>query len=77
MGFIIFFKRFKKAITYSKKVFSFWNKCIWNGCGKFSLLWREYLSSIVNVLTNSPKISDLTKREVSQLALSQNDEQRG
>ena len=36
-----------------------------------SFISAEHLSLAVNVLTNSPKISDLTKRELSQLNLSQ------
>ena len=36
-----------------------------------SFISAEHLSLAVNVLTNSPKISDLTKRELSQLSLSQ------
>ena len=38
------------------------------------LLSREYMSSAFNGLTNRPKISDLTKRDVLQLNLCQNDE---
>ena len=33
----------------------------------FSLLQREYLSSAVNVLKNSPKIFHITKRDFFQL----------
>ena len=32
--------------------------------------WREYVSSAVNVLPNSPKTSDLTNRDVFQLNVS-------
>ena len=45
------------------KKFFFWDNCIWNGCVKLSLLRREYLSSAVNVLTNSVKIFHITKRD--------------
>ena len=55
----------------------FLDSCIWIGCMKFNLLWREYMSLEVNVLNNSPKISDLPKREVFQPNLSQNDPKRG
>ena len=61
----------KNAIKYWQKVFEFGDKCIWIASGTFSLLWREYLSLAVNVLTNSSKISDLMKREVFWLNLSQ------
>ena len=34
------------------------------GSHKFSLLRREYLPSAVSMLKNSPKISDITKRDI-------------
>ena len=34
---------------------------------KVPVLWREYLASVVNGLTNSSKISDLNKREIFEL----------
>ena len=40
----------------------------------FSLLKQEHLSSTVNVLTNSPKISVVTKRHVFHLNLTQKNE---
>ena len=47
---------------------------LWICCGKFWLLRREYLSSTVNMLTNSPKILDISKRVIFQLNFSQSDE---
>ena len=41
------------------------------------MVWREYLSSVVNVLTNSVKISDQTKADFVQLNLSQIHEKIG
>ena len=38
---------------------------------KFSMFRREYLSSVVNVSTNSVKISDQTKVDFFQLNLAQ------
>ena len=38
---------------------------------KVCILRREYLYSAVNVLPNSPNISDLTKAHILQLHLSQ------
>ena len=32
-------------------------------CGNFSLLWREFMWSAVTVFPNSPKISDVIRRE--------------
>ena len=39
-------------------------------CMKFCMLQQEYTSSAVNVLKNSPKISDLTKTGFFQLYFS-------
>ena len=44
------------------------------GCGKFLLLQREYLSSAVILLTNSPKGSHITNRYTFKLNFSQSDE---
>ena len=41
--------------------------------GKFGKLSRGYLSSTVNVLTNSPKISHITKRDIFQIFFPQSD----
>ena len=41
------------------------------------MVWREYLSSVVNVLTNSVKISDQTKPDFVQLNLPQIHEKIG
>ena len=42
-------KKFRKRVCVS-------DNCIWIGCGKLSLLRREYFSSAVNVLINSLNI---------------------
>ena len=42
-------------------------------CRNFTLFRRGYLSSAVNVLTNSPKISDVTKRGILQFDSAQSD----
>ena len=44
---------------------------------EFCFLWHEYLPAAVSGLRNSPMISDVTKRDVSQLNISQNDESFG
>ena len=41
------------------------------------MVWREYLSSVVNVLTNSVKISDQTKADFVQINLPQIHEKIG
>ena len=46
-------------------------------CCNFCILLREYLSSAVNMLTNSLKIPDQTKEDFFQLNLSPIHEKRG
>ena len=80
MGLIFYFKMFQSLYRFGKhkkflqNVFGIFDNCVTVTCGKFSLSWQEYLPSPVNMLTNSLKISNLTKREVFQLNLSQIDE---
>ena len=50
-----------------KIFFCFWDNCIWRYCNTLPLLRREYLSSAVSVLTNSPKLLHITKRDFFQL----------
>ena len=45
------------------KTFPFSDISICIGDVKLSLLWREYLLSAVNVLTNSLKLLHITKRD--------------
>ena len=52
-----------------KKVFRFWDKGVWNCCGKFCVLRQEYLSSAVNVLANSLKIYEQSKAVFFQFNL--------
>ena len=59
--------RFWKCKKNSEKIWGFDENGVWTCCGKFSLLWREFMWSAVNVLPDSPKISDLTKKNVFQL----------
>ena len=47
----------------SEKVFNFWDKSIEKCCNKVPLSRRKYLSSAVNVLTNSPKILHISQRD--------------
>ena len=53
----------KMQIKIEKKFFASGHKCISIGSAKLSLLRRVYLCSPVNVLTNSLKILDSTKRD--------------
>ena len=57
---------FRIAVKNVEKVFCFLDNWFWIGCGKFSLLQTEYLPSAVNVLANSPKLLDITKRDIFQ-----------
>ena len=50
-----------------KKFFCFWDNCILTGIVKMSLLRTGYLLSASNVLTSSPKIWHVSKRDFSQL----------
>ena len=57
-----------------RKSFLFRDSCVQIGCVKLSLLRREYLSSAVNVLTNSYKALHLTKTDFFQLNYLPNDQ---
>ena len=57
-----------------KNILGFLDNCILIACTKLSLLLQEYLSSAVNVLINNPRVLDVSKRDVFQLNVFQNDE---
>ena len=57
-----------------EKLFYFLDNCIWIGSGKFSQSWTRYLSSAVNVLTNTPKTSPITRGDISQINAHENEE---
>ena len=57
-----------------RKSFLFGDNCVHIGCVKLSLLRREYLSSAVNVLTNSYKALRLTKTDFFRLNYLPNDQ---
>ena len=61
----------QKKIT---KSFLFGDNCVRIGCVKLSLLRREYLSSAVNVLTNSYNAFRLTKTEFLRFNYLPNDQ---
>ena len=56
-----------------KKLCRFLDNVVRIGCVKLSLLRREYLSSAVNVLTNTYKALHLTKTDFFRLNYLQND----
>ena len=57
-----------------KKIFCFLDNCILLDPYEFFLLRTKYMSSAVKVLTNSPRISDITKTNLFQLYFLHNDE---
>ena len=56
--------RFKNAAKNSENFFCFSDNCIWIGIVRLSLLRTGYFSSAANVLTSSPKIWHVNKRDV-------------
>ena len=58
---------FRNAAKNSGKFFCFWDNWIGIGIVKLSLLWTGYFSSAANVLTSSPKVLDVSKRDLFQL----------
>ena len=65
---------FKNSKKISEKAFYFGGNCVGIGCVKLSLLRREYLSSAVNVLTNSYKALRPTKKDFFRLNYLPNDQ---
>ena len=59
-----FDKDLKNWIKNSEKFFCFYDSFIWIRNGKLSQSRTGYLSSTVNVLTNTRKISNITKGEI-------------
>ena len=58
---------FKDAAKNREKAFSFLDNCIGGGILNLSLWRTSYFSSAANVLTSSPKILDVNKRDFFQL----------
>ena len=71
--YLIFHLDFKNSVKNSGKVLCFWENCIWIGIVKFSLLRTWYSSTAANVLTSSPKILHVDKRDFFQLNLFSSD----
>ena len=71
---VIFFSQYLKFKLYFKKAENKWEKgfcfsdnCIWIDIVKLSLLRTGYFSLAANVLTSSPKILHVNKRDLFQL----------
>ena len=58
---------FKNSAKNWAKHFCYLDNCIWIGIAKLSLLWTRYFSSAWNILTRSPKIWQVNKRDFFQL----------
>ena len=58
---------FKNAVKNCENLLCFWDHWIWIGIIKLSLLRTGYFSSVANVLTSSPKILHVNKRDFFQL----------
>ena len=56
--------RFHKWNEKLRKIFRFYNNCLWIGNCKWSQSGTEYLSSAVNVLTNNPRISKFNNGDI-------------
>ena len=69
-----FFADLNNLAENSAKDFFFSDNCIWLGIVKLSLLRTEYFSLADNVLTSSPKIWHVNKRDVFQLNWLSSDE---
>ena len=61
--------RFQKWSRKLRKLFCFWDNCIWIGIPKLSLLRTGHFSSVAYVLTSSTKISHVNNRDFFQLHL--------
>ena len=48
----------------SENAFGFGDNGVWRCYNDLSLLWHEFLWATVKVLSNSPKTSDVTERDV-------------
>ena len=62
---------------HPEEIFCVWDNGVWNCCGKFCTLLPEYLSSAINALTNSLKISYEPEGDFFQLNLPRIDEKKG
>ena len=65
---------YEKWNKKSRKKFLFSDNCIGIGSGKILQSWTGYLSSAVNVLRNTTKISRNTREDIFQINFRENDE---
>ena len=71
--YLIFHLDFKNSVKNWGRVLCLWENCTWIGIVKFSLLRTWYSSTAANVLTSSPKILYVDKRDFFQLNLFSSD----
>ena len=76
LGYSSFFKKcfkfnahFRNAIKNTENAFCFLDNGASSYCVKFSMFRREYMSSVVNMSTNSVKISDQNEEDFALLSL--------
>ena len=67
-------KNKKEIKKNGEDIFRFWDNSIWKCCNKLPQLWREYLSSGVNGLTNSLKILHFTNPDFLHLNINLSDQ---
>ena len=67
---LIFFKTFIIYCTFQnynikQQIFFYYflDNCIWICTGRISVLWRKYLSFLINVLISCCKVSDVNKND--------------
>ena len=66
--------KFQKWNKKFRKMFCFLDNCIWIESRKFPQLWQGYMSLAVYVVTNTPNIANITKRDIFQISFPQCDE---
>ena len=71
--YLIFHLDFKNSVKNWGRVLCLWENCTWIGIVKFSLLRTWSSSTAANVLTSSPKILYVDKRDFFQLNLFSSD----
>ena len=71
--YLIFHLDFKNSVKNWGRLLCLWENCTWIGIVKFSLLRTWYSSTAANVLTSSPKILHVDKRDFFQLNLFSSD----
>ena len=64
----------RNIVKYWEKAFTVLDNCFLIGCFKFSLLRREYLSSVIKELTKYLKGYNITNRDIFSISSSSSDQ---